>query len=131
MAEEIKAQTKEVDAYIATFPEGTQKLLNQLRQAIIRSAPEAVEVISYGMPAFKYQGILVYYAGNKNHIGFYPTGSGVDVFKDEITEYKTSKGTIQFPLDRPIPVKLVKKIVKYRVKANQAKLKNKSKKTGI
>jgi len=82
------------------------------------AAPEAVEVISYQMPAFKLNGILVYFAAFKNHIGFYPTSSGIEQFKKELSPYKWSKGAVQFPLDKPIPFALVKKIVIFRVKEN-------------
>ena len=105
-----------IDEYIRGFPEHTGKLLIQLREIIRNAAPEAQEVISYQMPAFKQKGILVYFAAYKNHIGFYPTASGVEAFKDELSPYKCSKGIIQFPLDRPLPVGLITKIVEFRVR---------------
>jgi uncharacterized protein YdhG (YjbR/CyaY superfamily) len=104
-----------IDDYIAGFPEPTGKLLLQLRKIIRQAAPEAEEVISYQMPAFKQNGILVYYAAYKNHIGFYPTSSGIEAFKSELSPYLWSKGTIQFPLDQPLPADLITRIVKFRV----------------
>jgi uncharacterized protein YdhG (YjbR/CyaY superfamily) len=109
---------KNIDEYIATFPENIQTILQELRQIIRDAAPEAEEAISYQMPAFKLKGNLVYFAVFKNHIGFFPTSSGVEKFKKELSGYKISKGTIRFPLDQPIPFKLVTKIVKYRVMEN-------------
>lgn len=112
---------KNIDEYIATFPKNTQTVLQELRQAIRDAAPEAEEAISYQMPAFKLKGNLVYFAVFKNHIGFFPTSSGVQAFQKELSSYETSKGTIRFPLDKPIPFDLVKRIVKYRVKENLGK----------
>ena len=117
----IKADN--IDAYIASFPESTQALLQSLRQIISRNAPAATEKISYGMPCFFLHGNLVYFAGYKNHIGFYPTGSGIEAFKHKLDKYKWSKGAIQFPLDKPLPVKLISDIVKFRVKYNTDKQK--------
>ena len=110
-----------IDEYIEQFPENVQAILQKLRATIKKTAPKAEEVISYQMPAFKYHGILVYFAGYKNHIGFYPTSSPMIVFKDRLTNYKTSKGAIQFPISEGIPLTLVKDIVKYRVKENLEK----------
>ena len=106
-----------IDTYIAGFPGHTAKLLAQLREIIRQAAPDAVEVMSYQMPAFKQQGILVYFAAYKHHIGFYPTASGIEAFKSELSSYKWSKGTIQFPLDQPLPVELITEIVKFRLRA--------------
>ena len=92
-----------VDAYIAGFPKDTQTLLEQLRTAIMKAAPDAEEVISYQMPAYKYFGMLVYFAGYKNHIGFYPGAAGIETFKKELSIYKGAKGSVQFPLDKPLP----------------------------
>jgi uncharacterized protein YdhG (YjbR/CyaY superfamily) len=117
---EPKKVFKTIDEYVATFPPNVQSLLQQLRQEIKEAAPEAEEVISYQMPAFKLDGILVWFAAFKNHIGFYPKTSAIEAFKDELAGYELSKGTIRFPLDRPIPFELVKKIVKFRVKENGA-----------
>src|SRR5437899_8523818 len=110
-----------VDHYIAGFPEETQKHLNRLRSIIRKAAPAAEESISYGMPAYKLQGTLVYFGGFKNHVGFYPTASGIKNFQEEIAAYKNSKGAVQFPLNEPLPVKLVEKIVTFRVNENAAK----------
>jgi len=102
-------------AYISTFPESVRLVLEQVRAAIREAAPDAVEVISYGMPAFKQKRVLVYYAAHKNHIGFYPTPSGIEQFKTRLAGYKTSRGAIQFPLDKPMPLDLIKEIVRFRV----------------
>ena len=109
-----------IDDYIAGFPENVQEILEQLRQTIRNAAPESEETISYQMPAFKQKGILVYFAAFKNHIGFYPTPSGVEKFKKELSGYEVSKGTVKFPIDKTIPLDLVSKIVKFRVKENSA-----------
>ncbi len=103
-----------IDEYIARFPEAIQKRLETLRQTIRQAAPDAQEAIAYGMPAFRTSKVLVYFAAAKKHIGFYPTGSGMSAFKDKVGDYPTSKGTIQFPYDRPLPLDLVSEIVKYR-----------------
>jgi uncharacterized protein YdhG (YjbR/CyaY superfamily) len=113
-----KKGSKNIDEYISAFPENLRSILQKLRQVIRESAPEAEEAISYQMPAFRLNGNLVYFAAFKNHIGFYPTSSGVEAFKKELSDYEVSKGTIRFPLDKPIPLDLVRKIVKYRVKEN-------------
>lgn len=117
-----------IDAYIAGFPGETQKILEQLRAAIIAAAPQAEEVISYGMPAFKLNGILVYFAGYKNHIGFYPTPAGIESFKALLSNYKGAKGSVQFPLDQPLPLKLIDEIVAFRVKKDSEKAKAKKNK---
>lgn len=118
-----------IDEYIEQFPANVQAILQKLRATIKKTAPSAEEVISYQMPAFKYHGMLVYFAGYKNHVGFYPTSSPMKVFKDRLTDYKTSKGAIQFPINDAIPLTLVKDIVKFRIKENlekeNAKLKKK------
>jgi len=118
-ADSIKIKT--IRQYMETFPESTQKILRKLHKAIKETAPDAQETISYNMPAFMLNGPLVYYAGYKRHIGFYPTGAGIAAFKNEISDYKHSKGAIQFPIDEPIPLDLVKKIVKHRIKMNLEK----------
>ena len=115
-----------IDLYISGFPAGTQYLLQKLREAIQRAAPDAEEVISYQMPAYKLNGILVYFAAHKNHIGFYPTSKGIEPFKSELTEFKCSKGTIQFLLDKPLPIELITRIVKFRVSENLAKAKKRA-----
>jgi uncharacterized protein YdhG (YjbR/CyaY superfamily) len=109
---------KTIDEYIATFPAEVQVILQKIRSIIHAAAPEAEEVISYSMPAFKQNGILVYFAAFKDHIGFFPTASGVAAFQKELAVYDTSKGTVRFPLDKPIPYALVTKIVKFRVQDN-------------
>ena len=117
----MKIQYKTIDEYIKRFPANIQSILEDLRQTIREAAPGAAEVISYQMPAFKLNGILVYFAAHKNHIGFYPTASGINVFKKELSGYKVSKGTVQFPLNKPVPFDLVEKIVIFRVKENLKK----------
>ncbi len=107
-----------VDEYISAFPENIQCILQELRQAIREAAPQAEETISYQMPAFKQNGILVWFAAYKNHIGFFPKASAIEHFKNRLSAYETSKGTIRFPLEEPIPSGLVKDIVNFRVKEN-------------
>jgi len=120
-----KDQFKTMDKYIARFPKNVRDVLEELRRVIKESAPEAEETISYSMPAFKLNGkVLVFFAAWKDHVGFYPRGpSAIEAFKEELSPYKQAKGTIQFPLDKPIPLELVKKIVKFRVKQNEPKKK--------
>lgn len=113
------------DEYVSGFPKETQQLLKQLRAAVKKAAPAAEEVISYGMPGYKLNGILVWFAGYKKHIGFYPKANAIMVFKKELAAYKTSKGAIQLPLDKPLPLALINKIVKLRVKENLLKAKAK------
>jgi uncharacterized protein YdhG (YjbR/CyaY superfamily) len=115
-----KAEFQTIDEYIATFPKNIQAILQQLRQAIKEAAPQAEETISYQMPAFKQKGILVWFAAFKNHIGFFPKASAIEAFKEKLSPYETSKGTIQFSIDQPLPLDLVKEIVRYRVKENLA-----------
>jgi uncharacterized protein YdhG (YjbR/CyaY superfamily) len=110
---------KTVDEYFAGQPADVQAVLFQVRNAVKEVAPNAKEVISYQMPAFKQGSILVYYAAFKSHIGFFPTASAMEQFKDKLTQYKTSKGTIQFPYDKPLPLGLIKEIVQYRLKQTQ------------
>jgi uncharacterized protein YdhG (YjbR/CyaY superfamily) len=117
-----------IDQYIAGFPETTKSYLEKMRTAIKKAAPQAEEVISYNMPAYKLNGILVWFAGHKNHIGFYPMASGIATFKNELSVYKSAKGSVQFPLNRPLPLVLITKIIKFRVKENLEKAKDKSKK---
>lgn len=112
---------KTVDEYIGAFPKNVQVILQEVRQAVKEAAPEAEEGISYQMPAFKQKGVIVYFAAFKNHIGFFPTAFGIEAFKEKLNDFKTSKGTVQFPLNKPIPTDLVKEIVKFRVKENLAK----------
>jgi uncharacterized protein YdhG (YjbR/CyaY superfamily) len=123
-----KNTAADVREYIAGFPKEVQSLLQTIRSTIKNAAPNAVESISYKMPAYKYFGVLVYFAGYKNHIGFYPGSSGIAEFKKELSVYKGAKGSVQFPLDKPIPVSLVRKIIKFRVNQNIEKEKGKNKK---
>jgi uncharacterized protein YdhG (YjbR/CyaY superfamily) len=120
---EKSAVAKNTDEYIAAFESDIQLRLQQLRQTIIKAAPKAEEVISYQMPAYKLNGMLVYFAGYKNHIGFYPGAGGIAAFKKELSVYKGAKGSVQFPHDSPLPLGLVGKIVRFRVKQNMEKLK--------
>ena len=109
-------QYNTIDEYIRTFPEDVRAILEKMRQTIRKAAPDAVEAISYQMPTFKLNGRnLVHFAAWKGHIGFYPTPSGTTAFQKELAPYKKSKGSVQFPLDRPIPYNIVKKIVAFRV----------------
>jgi uncharacterized protein YdhG (YjbR/CyaY superfamily) len=118
---------KTVDQYIADFPAAVQPKLQEMRSTIKKVAPKAEEVISYNMPAFRLDGMLVYYAGNKAHIGFYPMPSAIMAFKKELETYVTSKGAIQFPLDKKLPLSLVRNIVKFRMLENEEKKKLKAK----
>ena len=117
----IANNPKDIDEYIACFPEDIRVRLTQVRVTILKAAPQAEEVISYGMPAYKQQGILVWFAAHKKHIGFYPKASAITEFKKELLTYKTSKGSVQFPLNEQLPIELVTKIVKYRLKDNEEK----------
>jgi uncharacterized protein YdhG (YjbR/CyaY superfamily) len=119
-----KQKAKTVGEYIAMYPSNVQSILKKLRQTIKESAPGAQEVISYQIPTFKLNGNLVHFGAFEDHIGFFPTSSGKEAFKKELSKYKGGKGTVQFPFDRPIPYDLVSKIVKYRVKENLAKEKS-------
>lgn len=117
----ISKTYKSVDEYIETFPKEVQDVLQKIRHAIRMAAPEAEEGISYQIPTFKLNGNLVYFAGWKNHVAFYPSSSAVKVFSEELSAYETSKGTIKFPLDKPIPFGLITKITEFRVKENLEK----------
>ena len=111
----------EIDIYIEQFPAATQKQLTKLRAIIKAAAPAAAEIISYKMPAYKLNGILVYFAGYKAHIGFYPTASGIKHFLPKIQDYKHSKGAVQFPIDKPLPKALIEEIVAFRIKETNSK----------
>ena len=113
--EKSKSTYNSVDEYIALFPYEIQQILQKLRKTIKESAPEAQEKISYNMPAYKINRNLVYFAVCKNHIGFYPTPSAIVAFEKELSEYKSSKGAVQFPLNKPVPFELIEKIVQFRV----------------
>lgn len=123
-----KNKPESTDEYIAGFPADVQVILNEVRSTIQQAAPEATEKISYGMPAFVQDGNLVYFAAFTNHIGFYALPSGNEAFKKELSKYNTGKGSIQFPLDEPMPLKLITRIVKMRVKENKEKAALKKKK---
>jgi uncharacterized protein YdhG (YjbR/CyaY superfamily) len=115
-----------IDEYISAFPKDIQKLLQQIRTTIKKAAPKAEECISYGMPAFALNGKkLVYFAGCKNHIGFYATPTGHEAFKVDLSVYKQGKGSVQFPLDQPMPLNLITQIVQFRLKQNVEKVKKK------
>jgi len=116
-----------VDDYISSFPEKTQKMLEELRTLIRKTVPEATEEISYQMPAYKLNGPVVYFAGYEKHIGLYPTGTGIKAFEKELAGYKWSKGAVQFPLDKPLPVDLIVRMVKFKVEENAGKEKKKGK----
>jgi uncharacterized protein YdhG (YjbR/CyaY superfamily) len=112
---------KTIDEYIASFPKNVQNVLQELRRIIRDCAPEAKEAISYQIPTFKLKGNLVHFAAFKNHIGFYPTSSAIEAFKEKLTKYEISKGTVRFPINEPIPFELVKEMVRFRVKENLSK----------
>ncbi|HLJ83392.1 MAG TPA: DUF1801 domain-containing protein [Candidatus Eremiobacteraceae bacterium] len=112
---------KTIDEYIKAFPADVRERLVKMRETIRKAAPKAEEAISYQIPTFKFNGNLVHFAAFKHHIGFYPTSSGTRAFQDELAPYKWAKGSVQFPLDKPIPYALVRRIVKFRLKENQAK----------
>jgi uncharacterized protein YdhG (YjbR/CyaY superfamily) len=122
---EAGVKFKTVDEYFATLTPNEKNILDKMRMAIKRAAPQAQEVISYNVPAIKLNGILVYYAAHKEHIGFYPTASPIEVFKNELAAYKCSKGAVQFPIGEPMPLELVGKIVRFRVGQDIEKARNK------
>ena len=109
---------KTVEEYFSVLPSRSKTPMKDLRMAIKKAAPQAEELISYNMPAFKSKGMLVYYAAHTNHIGFYPVSSAIRAFEKELSKYERSKGTIRFPLDKPVPLNLITKIVKFRVQEN-------------
>lgn len=117
----MNKNVKDINSYLIVFPEAVQAMLQNIRQTIAKAAPNAVETISYGIPTFKQYGNLVHFAGYKNHIGFYPGAGAIETFKKELAAYKLSKGTLQFPLDKKLPLALITKIVKYRVKQDGEK----------
>jgi uncharacterized protein YdhG (YjbR/CyaY superfamily) len=117
----ISTKSSTVDAYISGFPVDVQVVLEQVRSAIRKAAPQAEETIAYGMPAYRLNGPLVYFAAFKHHLGFYATPTGHEAFAKELANYKQGKGSVQFPLDEPIPIDLITKIVKFRVKENLEK----------
>ena len=123
-----KPTSTEIDKFISSFPEDVQEILNKIRATIRESAPEAEETINYGIPTFTLKGNLVHFSAFKTHIGFYPTPSGIEKFKNELSKYEGAKGSVKFPLDQPIPYALISKIVKFRVKENLETVKAKEKK---
>ena len=124
--ESSKVGFNSIDEYLATFPEGTQKILKELRATIKAAAPKAEEKISYQMPTFALKGNLVHFAAYKNHIGFYPTPSGIEAFKQELSMYEGAKGSVKFPIDEPLPLELISKIVEFRVAENLKKAESKA-----
>jgi uncharacterized protein YdhG (YjbR/CyaY superfamily) len=119
---------KNVDEYFSSLPANTKSILDEVRKTVREAAPQAKELISYNMPALKLHGVLVYYAAYKEHIGFYPTSQPIEVFKNELSAYKWSKGAIQFPIGQPIPFDLISKIVKFRVRQDSENAEKKVKK---
>jgi uncharacterized protein YdhG (YjbR/CyaY superfamily) len=117
-----------IDEYIATFPEDIQTLLEAVRATIKASAPDAEERISYQMPTFALNGNVVHFAALKNHIGLYPTPSGIEAFKDELSMYESTKGAVRFPISQPLPMELISKIVQFRVTENLKKAAAKARK---
>jgi uncharacterized protein YdhG (YjbR/CyaY superfamily) len=112
----LSANPDSIDAYISTFPSDIQTILEQVRAVIQKTAPDAEEKISYGMPTYTLNNVnLVHFAAFKSHIGFYPTPVGMDTFKNDLAGYKTGKGSVQFPLDQPMPFDLIKRIVEFRI----------------
>jgi uncharacterized protein YdhG (YjbR/CyaY superfamily) len=124
----IGNHAKNIDEYIAGFPKDIQHLLQEMRTTIKKAAPKAEEAIKYAMPTFTFHGNLVHFAAFKNHIGFYPAPSGIEEFKKELAAYEGSKGAIRFPLDKKLPLPLIGRIVKFRVKRTLEKVKAKEKK---
>src|SRR3972149_3897513 len=123
-----QATPKNIDEYIAGFPQEVQETLEKMRVTIRKAAPDAQEAIKYQMPTFVLKGNLVHFAAFKKHIGFYPVPTGIEAFKNELSVYEGGKGSVQFPLDKPIPYDLISKIVKFRVKENLDKAAAKAKK---
>lgn len=109
---------EDIDAYIANFPADIQEKLAQIRQVVREAAPDAEETIKYQIPTFTLKGNLVHFAAFKNHIGFYPAPSGIEKFQEELSAYEGAKGTVRFPLDKPLPLDLISRIVKFRVEDN-------------
>ena len=128
MATAMKKMIKLIDEYIAGYPVPVQKIMGKLRATIRKAAPKAEETIGYGIPTFKLEGNLVHFGAFKNYVRFYPAPRGIEEFKKELSVYKGAKGSVQFPFDKPLPLGLIAKIVKFRVKANLEKAKTKSKK---
>jgi uncharacterized protein YdhG (YjbR/CyaY superfamily) len=119
---QIRVKCRSVDEYLSNYPEEVQNKLESLRSVIKKAAPGAIETISYNIPAYKQTNVLVYFAAYKNHIGFYPTSSGIRAFIDQLSKYKVSRGAIQFPIDEPLPLGLIAKIVKFRLQEDKKKM---------
>ena len=129
----MEKQTKKIrtmDEYIGSFPKDVQEKLESIRKLVAKLAPDAQEKISYQMPTFYLNGNLVHFAAFQNHIGFYPTPHGISEFQDELSKYKNGKGSVQFQLDEPLPMKLIERIVKYRIQKNRDKGGTKKKEIG-
>ncbi len=116
-----KTDYQSIDEYINAFPRDVQQVLEGIRQAVHEAAPEAKEVISYQMPTFRQNGILVHFGAHTHHIGFYPTPSAINAFEEELAEYESAKGSVKFPLDKPMPFDLIKEMVQYKVEENRTK----------
>lgn len=124
----MNTSKNDIDHYIADFPLEIQRLLEQVRNIIKKAAPEATETINYGIPTFKLNGNLVHFAAFKKHIGLYPGSYGIENFKEALSDYKSAKGSVQFPFDKPIPLDLITTIVQFRVKENTVKEQKRHKK---
>jgi len=128
-----RMKSKNIDEFIAGYPKEVQDILQKIRGVIKEVAPQAVETISYGIPTFVFKGNLVHFSAYKRHVGFYPASSGIEKFEPELAGYKLSKGTVQFPLDEPIPYDLIRRIVRFRVQENleraETRIKKKKRKT--
>ena len=127
MPTRMNTSIETIDEYIKQFPKDVQVILEKMRAIISKAAPKAEEAMAYGIPTFKLNGNLVHFGGFKSHIGFYPAPSGIEAFKKELAKYEGSKGTIKFPFDKPLPVALITKVVKFRVIKNLEKVKAKKK----
>jgi uncharacterized protein YdhG (YjbR/CyaY superfamily) len=125
--ETSRSTPENIDEYIARFPEAVQEILEKIRRTIREAAPDAEEAISYQIPTYKLKGNLVHFAGYQKHVGFYPASSGIERFKEELTDYESAKGSVKFPLDKPIPYDLIGDIVAFRVKENLEKASAKAK----
>jgi len=123
-----KAGYSTIDEYIQMFPDETKRILQEIREVIKKAAPQATETINYAIPTFVLNGNLVHFAGFKKHIGFYPTPAGIEKFKNELAPYEQAKGSVQFPLDQPMPYELIRRITEFRVQENLQKPVKKSKK---
>lgn len=117
----IAKQIKTIDQYLDLFPPEVKKIMGKIRATIRQAAPRAIETIKYGIPTFVLNGNLVHFGGYKNHVGFYPAPSGIEAFKKQLVKYQSGKGTIRFPINKPVPFDLIKQIVKFRVKQNLTK----------